>query len=53
MIMLDLGLIASSGKYASWVFQFKGKSQMHQLVNSMGLIDNVEIWEEREDRNKG
>lgn len=50
MIMLDLGthlhhlVRMAIGKSRSRVI-----ARMHQLVNSFNVIDNVEIWEERED----
>jgi predicted dehydrogenase len=50
MIMLDLGthmhhlVQMVSGKSKARVI-----ARMHQLVNGLGVIDNVEIWEERMD----
>lgn len=50
MIMLDLGthmhhlvqMVAGKSKA-------RVSARMHQLVNGLGVIDNVEIWEERTD----
>lgn len=50
MIMLDLGthlhhLVSMAIGHSN----SRIKSRMHQMVNKMGVIDNVEIWEERSD----
>ena len=53
MIMLDLGthlhhlVTMAIGHSPS-----KVRARMHQLINKMGVIDNVEIWEERTDNIK-
>ena len=53
MILLDLGthlhhlVTMAIGDSNSLI-----KSRMHQIINKMGVIDNVEIWEERADNIK-
>ena len=50
MIMLDLGThLHHLVSMAIGDSNSRIKSKIHQMVNKMGVIDNVEIWEERSD----
>ena len=50
MIMLDLGThMHHLVRMAVGKWKARVRARMHQLVNGLGVIDNVEIWEERSD----